>query len=42
VPHEQGGAPRLVAIRECQDVLVETDAGWRLADKSSRRHLPPE
>ncbi|MGS1108326.1 nuclear transport factor 2 family protein [Achromobacter anxifer] len=42
VPHEQGGAPRLVAIRECQDVLVETDGGWRLADKSSRRHLPPE
>ncbi|WP_088159657.1 nuclear transport factor 2 family protein [Achromobacter xylosoxidans] len=42
VPHEQDGAPRLVAIRECQDVLVETDGGWRLADKSSRRHLPPE
>ncbi len=42
VPQEQGGAPRLVAIRECQDVLVATKEGWRLADKSSRRHLPPE
>lgn len=42
VPNEQGGAPRLVSIRECQDVLAETDGGWRLAEKSSRRHLPPE
>ncbi|MNR23221.1 hypothetical protein D3C85_1402280 [compost metagenome] len=42
VPQEQGGAPRLVAIRECRDVLVATPDGWRLADKSSRRHLPPE
>ncbi|WP_447920434.1 nuclear transport factor 2 family protein [Achromobacter aegrifaciens] len=42
VPNEQGGAPRLVSIRECQDVLSETDGGWRLAEKSSRRHLPPE
>jgi len=42
VPHEQGGAPRLVSIRECQDVLVNTAGGWRLADKRSRRHLPPE
>lgn len=42
VPHEQGGAPRLVSIRECRDVLVATQDGWRLADKSSRRHLPPE
>lgn len=42
VPQEQGGAPRLVAIRECRDVLVATPEGWRLADKSSRRHLPPE
>ncbi len=42
VPQEQGGAPRLVAIRECQDVLVAADGGWLLADKSSRRHLPPE
>lgn len=42
VPQEQGGVPRLVAIRDCLDVLVSTPAGWRLADKSSRRHLPPE
>jgi len=42
VPQEQGGAPRLVSIRECRDVLVATPDGWRLADKSSRRHLPPE
>lgn len=42
VPQEQGGAPRLVSIRECRDVLVATPEGWRLADKSSRRHLPPE
>ncbi len=42
VPQEHGGAPRLVSIRECQDVLAETDSGWRLADKRSRRHLPPE
>lgn len=42
VPNEQGGAPRLVSIRECQDVLAETDGGWRLVEKSSRRHLPPE
>ncbi|MFF7399422.1 nuclear transport factor 2 family protein [Achromobacter sp. NPDC008082] len=42
VPQEQGGAPRLVSIRECQDVLVNTADGWRLADKRSRRHLPPE
>ena len=42
VPQEQGGAPRLVSIRECRDVLVATPGGWRLADKSSRRHLPPE
>lgn len=42
VPQEQGGAPRLVSIRECRDVLVTTPDGWRLADKSSRRHLPPE
>lgn len=42
VPQEQGGAPRLVSIRECQDVLVKTAGGWRLADKRSRRHLPPE
>lgn len=42
VPQEQGGAPRLVSIRECQDVLIATQDGWRLADKSSRRHLPPE
>lgn len=42
VPQEQGGAPRLVSIRECQDVLAATGEGWRLADKSSRRHLPPE
>ena len=39
-PTEQGGAPRLVAIRECQDTLVATAQGWRLQD--SRRHLPPE
>lgn len=42
VPQAQGGAPRLAAIRECRDVLVDTANGWRLADKSSRRHLPPE
>ncbi|WP_183012453.1 nuclear transport factor 2 family protein [Achromobacter sp. UMC46] len=42
VPQEQGGAPRLVSIRECQDELVEAGSGWRLADKRSRRHLPPE
>ncbi|MPT28106.1 MAG: nuclear transport factor 2 family protein, partial [Achromobacter sp.] len=24
------------------DMLVDTGAGWRLADKRSRRHLPPE
>ena len=41
-PTEQGGAPRLVAIRECQDTLVATAQGWRLQDKRSRRHLPPE
>ena len=41
-PTEQGGAPRLVAIRECQDALVATAQGWRLQDKRSRRHLPPE
>lgn len=42
VPDVQGGAPRLVAIRDCQDVLAATPDGWRLADKRSRRHLPPE
>lgn len=42
VPDVQGGAPRLVAIRDCQDVLTATPAGWRVADKRSRRHLPPE
>ncbi|CAB3627809.1 nuclear transport factor 2 family protein [Achromobacter pestifer] len=42
VPAEQGGAPRLVSIRECRDILRKTEEGWRLADKSSRRHLPPE
>jgi len=36
------GAPRLVAIRDCRDALVRTPQGWRLADKQSRRHLPPE
>ena len=36
------GAPRLVAIRDCRDTLVQTPQGWRLADKQSRRHLPPE
>ncbi|MBO1110393.1 nuclear transport factor 2 family protein [Bordetella petrii] len=36
------GAPRLVAIRDCRDALVRTPDGWRLADKQSRRHLPPE
>jgi len=36
------GAPRLVAIRDCRDTLVHTPEGWRLADKQSRRHLPPE
>lgn len=42
VPQEHEGAPRLVSIRECEDVLVSTADGWRLADKRSRRHLPPE
>ncbi|MFJ1301647.1 nuclear transport factor 2 family protein [Pseudomonadota bacterium AL_CKDN230030165-1A_HGKHYDSX7] len=34
--------PRLVSIRSCTDDWVETAAGWRLAQKTSRRHLPPE
>lgn len=41
-PQENAGAPRLVAIRECQDLLISTAQGWRLLDKRSRRHLPPE
>jgi len=35
-------APRLVAIRACVDELVAEAAGWRIASKTSHRHLPPE
>lgn len=42
VEQEGAGAPRLVAVRDCKDTLVLTPQGWRLADKQSRRHLPPE
>ncbi|GAB1846072.1 hypothetical protein MyNCGM683_08980 [Achromobacter xylosoxidans] len=38
----QGGAPRLVAIRDCQDRLAVHGQDWLLAEKRSRRHLPPE
>lgn len=41
-PQTQGGAPRLVAIRDCQDRLVASGQQWLLAEKRSRRHLPPE
>lgn len=41
-PQAQGGAPRLVAIRDCQDRLVASGQDWLLAEKRSRRHLPPE
>lgn len=41
-PQVQGGAPRLVAIRDCQDRLVASGHDWLLAEKRSRRHLPPE
>ena len=41
-PQVQGGAPRLVAIRDCQDRLVASGQDWLLAEKRSRRHLPPE
>ncbi|GAB2911859.1 nuclear transport factor 2 family protein [Paralcaligenes ginsengisoli] len=38
------GSPalRLVAIRDCCDELIKTEAGWRISEKRSRRHLPPE
>ena len=39
---QDGGAPRLAAIRDCVDRLALTDEGWRIADKRSRRHLPPQ
>ncbi|MEO6985770.1 MAG: nuclear transport factor 2 family protein [Paralcaligenes sp.] len=32
----------LVAIRDCCDELIETEDGWRILEKSSSRHLPPE
>lgn len=35
-------ALRLVAIRDCCDELIKTEAGWRISEKRSRRHLPPE
>ncbi|AZY48213.1 nuclear transport factor 2 family protein [Bordetella avium] len=35
-------APRLVAIRFCEDELRHTSAGWRFTKRSSQRHLPPE
>ncbi|QKI73157.1 SnoaL-like domain-containing protein [Achromobacter xylosoxidans] len=38
----QAGAPRLVAIRDCQDRLAVHGQDWLLAEKRSRRHLPPE
>ncbi|MFY1874748.1 nuclear transport factor 2 family protein [Achromobacter xylosoxidans] len=41
-PQVQGGAPRLVAIRDCQDRLAVHGQDWLLAGKRSRRHLPPE
>ncbi|MFY3284964.1 nuclear transport factor 2 family protein [Achromobacter xylosoxidans] len=41
-PQVQGGAPRLVAIRDCQDRLAVHGQDWLLAEKRSRRHLPPE
>ncbi|MPT26383.1 MAG: nuclear transport factor 2 family protein [Achromobacter sp.] len=41
-PQAQDGTPRLVAIRDCQDRLVASGQDWRLAEKRSRRHLPPE
>ena len=41
-PQVQGGAPRLVAIRDCQDRLSASGQHWLLAEKRSRRHLPPE
>lgn len=34
--------PRLVSIRSCTDEWIDTQAGWRLAQKTSRCHLPPE
>ncbi|KOQ34005.1 nuclear transport factor 2 family protein, partial [Achromobacter xylosoxidans] len=40
-PQVQGGAPRLVAIRDCQDRLAVHGQDWLLAEKRSRRHLPP-
>lgn len=33
---------RLLAIRDCRDSLTLTPDGWRIAEKCSRRHLPPE
>ncbi|MCD0506283.1 nuclear transport factor 2 family protein [Bordetella petrii] len=36
------GEVRLVAIRDCRDTLVRTPQGWRLSNKQSHRHLPPE
>ncbi|CUI50469.1 Uncharacterised protein [Achromobacter xylosoxidans] len=38
----QAGAPRLVAIRDCQDRLAVHGQDWLLAEKRSRRHLPSE
>lgn len=34
-------APRLVAIRICEDELVRTPAGWRFALRTSQPLLPP-
>ncbi|MBV7486704.1 nuclear transport factor 2 family protein [Bordetella sp. BOR01] len=33
---------RLLAIRDCRDSLTLTPGGWRIAEKRSNRHLPPE
>ncbi|KAJ8133751.1 hypothetical protein OY671_013034, partial [Metschnikowia pulcherrima] len=41
-PQAQGGAPRSVAIRDCQDRSVASGQDWLLAEKRSRRHSPPE
>ena len=35
-------APRLVAIRDCVDELVQISGQWQIQQKTSRRQLPPE